>query len=617
MALAPTQLVRAAILSSLLAISCGGSTDNLFTPGGESGAGGADGASEAAAGSGGSVTPDGSADGWDGTVPEAGQDASPEVGQDGDASKPDASCGPTLKLCNGACVAVNDPSYGCAPDSCGPCTAPHGTASCANEKCTISICESGWADCDGNPSNGCETSTIDDLSNCGGCAMSCSFPHADAKCSGGVCSVSVCNMGFSDCDANPANGCEVALQIDPANCGACGTQCATPHAQAACYGAKCAVGACDVGWDNCNNDAGDGCETNISSDPVHCSACNVYCTEPPNASAACTAGQCSLGACNAGFANCDANGANGCEVNTLTDATNCGACGNVCGTGGCQAGQCSAPTTPVVVSTGGANPYDIAVDAQNVYWSSASGVSRAPKTGGSPVVLTPGASANGIAIDALRVYFSDNVEFAIKSVPLGGGTVTTLWSGSSHPWRLTTNGTSVFFTDDSASTVNKVPTTGGAMTVIASGQTGAAGIARDSTSLYWTTQTDGTVMKMPILGGAIVTLASGESSPVRVAVDATSAYFSCYTSTGAIRKVPLGGGTVTTLAASQASPIAVAVDSGWVYWTDASAVKKMPVGGGATVVLAPGQQQPNSLALDATRVYWTNFGDGTVMAVAK
>jgi hypothetical protein len=33
-------------------------------------------------------------------------------------------------------------------------------------------------------------------------------------------------------------------------------------------------------------------------------------------------------ACNVGFADCDGNPANGCEVNTRTDVNNCGGCGN-------------------------------------------------------------------------------------------------------------------------------------------------------------------------------------------------------------------------------------------------------------------------------------------------
>src|SRR6185369_10912290 len=49
--------------------------------------------------------------------------------------------------------------------------------------------------------------------------------------------------------------------------------------------------------------------------------------------------------CSLPQADCDNNAANGCEVNVSSDAKNCGACGNVCPLGGsgakCVAGVCS------------------------------------------------------------------------------------------------------------------------------------------------------------------------------------------------------------------------------------------------------------------------------------
>jgi hypothetical protein len=54
-------------------------------------------------------------------------------------------------------------------------------------------------------------------------------------------------------------------------------------------------------------------------------------------------GACTVASCTAGFANCDGDATNGCEVNTSTSASHCGACNTACGTGkSCYSGLCSA-----------------------------------------------------------------------------------------------------------------------------------------------------------------------------------------------------------------------------------------------------------------------------------
>lgn len=58
---------------------------------------------------------------------------------------------------------------------------------------------------------------------------------------------------------------------------------------------------------------------------------------------ACIAGGRCTGTCNVGYQDCDNNGANGCESSKNNDINNCGACGNVCpgATPLCTAGVCS------------------------------------------------------------------------------------------------------------------------------------------------------------------------------------------------------------------------------------------------------------------------------------
>lgn len=78
---------------------------------------------------------------------------------------------------------------------------------------------------------GAEQSTVDDC-----CGVTCAAaPHAQPVCRRQKCGVT-CDDGRSDCDRNPANGCESANASDPANCGACGRSCG---------GAACVAGLCD------------------------------------------------------------------------------------------------------------------------------------------------------------------------------------------------------------------------------------------------------------------------------------------------------------------------------------------------------------------------------------
>ena len=66
---------------------------------------------------------------------------------------------------------------------------PH--QSLADGKC---VCDSGWSDCDGNIANGCEVNLLVNLTNCGSCGAVCS---GGAMCIGGSCvPAPVMNFGF-------------------------------------------------------------------------------------------------------------------------------------------------------------------------------------------------------------------------------------------------------------------------------------------------------------------------------------------------------------------------------------------------------------------------------------
>ena len=68
-------------------------------------------------------------------------------------------------------------------------------------------------------------------------------------------------------------------RLDPAfGCGAC-TPCALDHGSALCEGPRCALAACDPGFDDCDGDAANGCESALSA-AVSCGRCGRSCSEP-------------------------------------------------------------------------------------------------------------------------------------------------------------------------------------------------------------------------------------------------------------------------------------------------------------------------------------------------
>jgi hypothetical protein len=181
-------------------------------------------------------------------------------------------------------------------------------------------------------------STSSDPNNCGACGHVCPTPaHAVATCAGGQCGF-VCNSGFADCNGNPADGCETNLSTDVNHCGSCATVCSANNGAPSCVNGTCQI-TCNSGFGDCNGNPADGCETTLSSDPNNCGACGHVCSAN-NGTPMCTSGQCRF-ICNPGFADCNGNPADGCETNVFTDVNNCGACGRQCAPGqSCSGGVC-------------------------------------------------------------------------------------------------------------------------------------------------------------------------------------------------------------------------------------------------------------------------------------
>jgi hypothetical protein len=196
----------------------------------------------------------------------------PPCGNDCDDNNPAVNPGANLTCGVGACQVTVPSCNGNTPNTCTPGTPT--TEVCAN------LIDD---DCDGLvDETGCTCFTS------GQCP---SPPNAVGQCQAGLCTF-FCQMGFSDCNNQPGDGCEVNTQTNVNNCSSCGNVCILrPNTiSSSCTGGICQMGPCSMGYANCNGAFVDGCEINTTSDPNNCGGCNLVCpvSAPNCVNSACT-----------------------------------------------------------------------------------------------------------------------------------------------------------------------------------------------------------------------------------------------------------------------------------------------------------------------------------------
>jgi sugar lactone lactonase YvrE len=331
----------------------------------------------------------------------------------------------------------------------------------------------------------------------------------------------VCPANMGDCDGNLSNGCETNLLTDPANCGKCSYSCGS---------STCTSGACVLaqpgsltytfGDFQCITTDG----TNIyfmaanvngvaGSDILYVPVGGGTVTQLPNATGNRGAGLIASG-------------------NFIYWADY--AAGTINETP--KAGQ-SGSTRAVV--TGLTQPLRVAVDAQNVYWTSTAGAGAAHLTNGASVWTTnqTGGKAWGLAIDNSNVFYADFVLGEIVKVDIGTGSAS----------------------------------------VFAPNQPAARGLSSDASNIYWTTSS-GNVMMSPKSAVNATPIVGMQTNPQEIAADASATpsnvYWGSVSATGNVSKAPAtSGATATLISGSQANVQCVALDSTSVYWADYGGTK--------------------------------------------
>jgi hypothetical protein len=344
---------RAALLGALAAVGCSSVDPDALAVPADSGAPASDGdASTPLAGTGGLPVPSVGGTGGAGAGGIGG--AAGAAGTGGMASP---GCVPNPDTTNEVCTEICPETCNDEDDDCDrkvdegdadlTCDAAHGSAQCVRGMCVITACDDGWRDCDDAPETGCEASEAD-TDNCGVCGLRCEFLNAIPACVDGKCEPAGCIDLFDDCDADELD-CETPVNT-LANCGACGVPCVTlPNATVDCGTGTCSPGVCDDGFGDCDDDVTTGCEQLLDV-LQHCGACNTPCDFASSTGDDCSTRVCVAGACKPGYEDCDGDKLDGCE--SLESAEHCGECGQTCDTSLDHVASASCATGACVLTCG-------------------------------------------------------------------------------------------------------------------------------------------------------------------------------------------------------------------------------------------------------------------------
>ena len=267
-------------------------------------------------------------------------------------------CGPNqFCMSNQVCCGNTCATTSVDNDNCGGCgilcgTVAHGSTSCSLSACQITTCDVGFANCNQQSYDGCETNTNTDPSHCGTCNNVCG---ANYSCVSGVCQPNAANCKIAGCSSGQTCcgvTCVDTNNGDLNNCGGCGDTCAAGTnacVNGACCtysssGSGCAEAVCSPPRIRCNNTCVD-----PTNDRNNCGGCTMDC---PSGSS-CVNSQCTL-TCNGGSA-CSGSQTccwNGC-ADTTSDPNNCGGCGYACSYGSsCVNSKCTSTCNGEPACTG-------------------------------------------------------------------------------------------------------------------------------------------------------------------------------------------------------------------------------------------------------------------------
>lgn len=212
-------------------------------------------------------------------------------------------------------------------------------------------------------------------------------------------------------------------------------------------------------------------------------------------------------------------------------------CSGACSDGACRPPSCASgesPTAIAAVSTAditSGDQYEIALDADYIYWINGSQrIVRAPKGGGEALTVAGAEGVTSFAIDDSAVYFTINPfkgsATGVARIPKGGGLAVTL--STDLATSIAVDDARVFWTTNSA--IKHADKLTGADPIVLADQPLGSALTLDATRVFWLhlEEVDPPVRSLftiPKSGGVPEALFTGKKKVSSVALDPTSVYW--------------------------------------------------------------------------------------------